>query len=578
MLLADTMALFVRHRFDSGECIMASDQGRTESESRSDGEQRRQASGQKRRAASSASSQQRRTSDTRKPARQGSKTSGQRTSARSSEGRSDRSAKQAGTRSADARRTSTGTKRRSTQTGTRSDDTQRKSGSQRRATPTQREGATSRRSASQAKRRPAARTREGMSERQNSARQKLQSLHLPAGINVAALKELPKPVIAAVCVAALLLVLLVHHTLRFRIQLNGEKATVWRGTSVERLLDKKVVEPSPGNLVAVDGLLIAKGEGERCTVTIDGTTVSDLSTKIHRGADLQITDGGNITEDFTTAKETIPHDTVESSRDFDSYWYTSLHLLSDGQDGLLVKRTGKISGTTVSEIETPAIDAGYITYTAQPDEKAIALTFDDGPWPETTDQILDILEENGAKATFFTIGNQISSYADSVRRANQMGCQVCTHSWDHAAGSGDGTNLTLMTSQEQIDEILKGYQAIADVLGEEPEHIMRAPGGNFYGNLIDTLWQYVDVEVGWDVDTEDWRLPGSDAIAERLLSVQSGQVVLMHDGGGDRTQTVEALRIALPQLKAQGYKFVTIDEMLAYGRPGEDDSGVISVG
>ena len=66
------------------------------------------------------------------------------------------------------------------------------------------------------------------------------------------------------------------------------------------------------------------------------------------------------------------------------------------------------------------------------------------------------------------------------------------------------------------------------------------------------------------MDTEDWRRPGADAIAERLLSAKPGDVVLMHDGGGDRSQTIEALKIALPQLRAEGYKFVTIDQLLAY--------------
>ena len=84
----------------------------------------------------------------------------------------------------------------------------------------------------------------------------------------------------------------------------------------------------------------------------------------------------------------------------------------------------------------------------------------------------------------------------------------------------------------------------------------------------------MDAEIGWDVDTEDWRLPGADAIASRILSVQPGQVILMHDGGGDRSQTVEGLRIALPQLVEQGYSFVTVDELIAYGAP----DGVIDVG
>lgn len=74
----------------------------------------------------------------------------------------------------------------------------------------------------------------------------------------------------------------------------------------------------------------------------------------------------------------------------------------------------------------------------------------------------------------------------------------------------------------------------------------------------------MDAEVGWDVDTEDWRLPGSDAIYAAIMSAQPGQVILMHDGGGDRWQTVEAIRRAVPELVAQGYRLVTIDELLAY--------------
>jgi peptidoglycan/xylan/chitin deacetylase (PgdA/CDA1 family) len=124
-----------------------------------------------------------------------------------------------------------------------------------------------------------------------------------------------------------------------------------------------------------------------------------------------------------------------------------------------------------------------------------------------------------------------------------------------------------MSTEEQIQEIQKGYQAIADVLGEEPSHVIRAPGGNFYGDIVKTLWPYVDVEVGWDIDTEDWKRPGAEAIAQAILSVQPGQVILMHDGGGDRSQTVEALGTALPQLVEQGYSFVTINELLQYGIP-----------
>ncbi len=395
-------------------------------------------------------------------------------------------------------------------------------------------------------------------------------------IDFASLAKLPKPVLAGAGVAVLLVLLLFHHLLRFGITVNGERTTIWRGATIEKVLDKGLVDPKPGNLLSVDGSVIAEGEGERCSATIDGTK-AELTAKIHRGADVQIGDGGDTTEEFTEKRETIPHGTSDGDRSFEAYWFGSIHLLSDGQDGTMVKRTGKISGTTVEEVETPAVDAGYSIYTARPEDKVVALTFDDGPWPDTTNQILDILEENGAKATFFTIGNQIAEQPDAVRRAHEMGCQVCTHTWDHAEGSGGGVDLTLMSADEQVNEVQRGFEAIAQVLGEEPAHIMRAPGGNFHDEIINTLWSLVDAEIGWDVDTMDWSRPGSDAIAEVILSVQPGQVVLMHDGGGDRSQTVEALRTALPQLVEQGYRFVTISELIAYGKPDTASDGILTV-
>lgn len=406
------------------------------------------------------------------------------------------------------------------------------------------------------------------------------SNRVPLSVRLKQLRELPVPVLAGCGVALLLVLVLAHHALRFGITLNGERATVWRGTSIEKLLDKGLVDPKPGNLLAVDGTLLEEGAGYRCTALIDGTD-AELTAKIHRGAEVTITDGGDATEEYTSKEEVIPHGTSDASREFDAYWGGSIHLLSDGKDGKLEKRTGKISGVTVEEVIEPAEDAGYSIYTAHPDEKVVALTFDDGPWDSTTDQILDILQENNAKATFFTIGSQIAGHEEQIRRENELGCQVCTHSWDHAEGSGQGVNLTFMSAEEQVNEITKGYAAIADVLGEEPSHVTRCPGGNFYGEMVDTLWPYIDAEIGWDVDTEDWSLPGSDYISEMILSVQPGQVILMHDGGGDRTQTVEALRTALPQLVEQGYKFITIDELLAYGKGNTSATtgadGVVSV-
>ena len=250
-----------------------------------------------------------------------------------------------------------------------------------------------------------------------------------------------------------------------------------------------------------------------------------------------------------------------------SYYNGSIHVFSAGEDGQKTVRTGKVSGKTVEEVTKQPTDAGYSSYHANVgDQKVIALTFDDGPWPTTTGQILDILKENGAHATFFQIGEQVAGMADTEKRIVEEGNQVATHTWDHARGSGQGVNLTIMSAEEQRTEVQRGFEAIESALGTSVTHVLRAPGGNYYGPLVDNLKDLVDAEIGWDVDTKDWSRPGTEAIEQALLSAKPGDVVLMHDGGGDRSQTVEALRSALPKLVAQGYKFVTVDELMAYGK------------
>ncbi|MBQ3267618.1 MAG: polysaccharide deacetylase family protein [Atopobiaceae bacterium] len=376
-------------------------------------------------------------------------------------------------------------------------------------------------------------------------------------------------VLGAAAVLVLALVLGINHLTRIRVTVNDQPVTVSSWSTVQRLLDRDIVTPVPGDLLAVDGSVITEGGGDVASVTINGEAAT-VTTKLSRGDVVTIGDGADVTEEYTSTEEPIAHGSSSDEALFENYWNGSIHLLSDGQDGVRTTRTGSVSGKTVTEVTTPAIDAGFHIYTANVGEdKVIALTFDDGPWPETTDAILDILEQYGAHATFFTIGNQIAEHPDQVKRAIELGCQVCTHTWDHAAGSGGGVNICYMSAEEQVNEIQQGYKAIADVTGSEPPHYFRAPGGNFYGEAVTNLWPYVDAEIGWDVDTEDWRQPGSDYIAQMILSAKPGQVILMHDGGGDRWQTVEGLKQAIPQLVEQGYTFVTIEELLAYGAPTE---------
>ena len=124
--------------------------------------------------------------------------------------------------------------------------------------------------------------------------------------------------------------------------------------------------------------------------------------------------------------------------------------------------------------------------------------------------------------------------------------------------------MTRQSPEKQIEEVQQGQQTITDATGKEASKVFRSPGGNYHDDIIWNLQPYVTAEIGWNIDTEDWQRPGAEAIAEAIMSAKSGDIILMHDGGGPRTQTIDALRIALPYLKEKGFKFVTIDELLAY--------------
>lgn len=372
-------------------------------------------------------------------------------------------------------------------------------------------------------------------------------------------------------VAAVLVVLLVAPTAyymfttpaSFNITLNGETKTIERFDSVDSLIKDGLANPQPGDYLAVDGSVIEAGGGEESRIAVNDKDARATFWPLHQGDAVIIEDGADVTEDYTSEEITSDPEGVETG-------WGAVHAYVDGKPRVAELRTGKDSGRTAEVEIQAAVASSYVKYNAQTgDDKVVALTFDDGPWPETTKQVLDVLDQYGAKATFFTIGDQVANHSDLVKRASDAGHQICTHSWDHAAGSGNGVDLTRMSAEEQIAEVTKGYEAIEAVTGTTASHVFRAPGGNFTGSIVWTLRDYVDAEIGWNVDTEDWRRPGADAIANRIMSAKSGEIVLMHDGGGDRTQTVEALKTALPYLKDQGFRFVTMDELLAYNSPAD---------
>lgn len=343
------------------------------------------------------------------------------------------------------------------------------------------------------------------------------------------------------------------------VVLNGEEKTIdGDARSIQGLIDKGVVQVVPGDLIAVDNSVLEAGQGKVCTAVVNDAETEDYEAHLYEGDVIQLTDGADIMEEHTdTNPQVIPYE-------FEKRGSGALHVfLSHGEEGEKVTRTGAVSGKTVEAITKEPVNRTLQYYNADTKgDKVIALTFDDGPWDGTTQDILNTLAEYDVKATFYTLGKQIPGNSEVIKQMHEAGHEIATHTYDHAAGSGEGVSLDKMSTQERRDEITKGLAEIEKVTGTEASKAFRAPGGNFNEKTAQDVADLITAEVGWNVDTLDWQLPGADVIAERIMSAENGEIVLMHDGGGDRTQTAAALKQALPYLIEQGYTFVTVSELI----------------
>jgi len=182
---------------------------------------------------------------------------------------------------------------------------------------------------------------------------------------------------------------------------------------------------------------------------------------------------------------------------------------------------------------------------------AIALTIDDGPDPLWTPQILDLLRRNGVRATFSLIGRQAHAYPTLVKRIIAEGHGVCNHSMTHPQP------FSARSAAAVHQEIADAQSAIVDAGGVAPV-LFRAPGGDWSAGVLSAVAGLALVPLGWDVDPRDWSRPGTATVTSRLLAARPGDILLCHDGGGDRAQTVESLRTVLPTLNRQGLRFVTL--------------------
>lgn len=194
-------------------------------------------------------------------------------------------------------------------------------------------------------------------------------------------------------------------------------------------------------------------------------------------------------------------------------------------------------------------------YSVQTDKKVIALTFDISWGDKRTEPILDVLEQNGVKkATFFLSSPWTKSHPEIVSRIMKSGYEIGSHGHKHV-------NYSTLTDEQIRNEIKTAHTIITEVTGKEPS-LLRLPNGDFNKRVLKEAKDQGYTVIQWDTDSLDWLNKGVDNIVNTVVSkAHPGDIVLMHASDSSK-QTHEALPQIIKELKAKGYEFVTVSEML----------------
>lgn len=225
----------------------------------------------------------------------------------------------------------------------------------------------------------------------------------------------------------------------------------------------------------------------------------------------------------------------------------------------LVHLPGSAEARSVPKDRAYYESRGDIVWEVPTQDKFIALTFDDGPDAKLTPKILELLEKYDAKATFFVVGERVKRYPELVKKELAAGHEIGNHSFRHPAFE----TLSVNTIKNEMDQT---QQVIYQTTGHKAV-LFRPPGGVYNENIINLAKQNNMQLIlwSWHQDTRDWSSPGVNKIVRKVLNnARNGDIVLMHDFVYRSSQTPEALKVILPELKKRGFSFVTVSELLTH--------------
>ncbi len=213
---------------------------------------------------------------------------------------------------------------------------------------------------------------------------------------------------------------------------------------------------------------------------------------------------------------------------------------------------GFIKSNLLSITEPPEFYRGNISANVNPGRAMVALTFDDGPNPSSSNRILDTLQKYNSVATFFELGRLVNSYPDVVKREEALGCEVGSHTHTHP-------NLNNLSAEAIQGELANSKAAFTNALGHDVS-LIRPP----YGNANDFVKSQLPYPIiNWNVDTLDWKSRNKDAILAEVRKIGNldGKIILMHS---IYETTADAVEVLVPELINQGYQLVTVSELAYY--------------
>jgi len=314
-------------------------------------------------------------------------------------------------------------------------------------------------------------------------------------------------------------------------------------------LGQAKVRPVGGHVVSITRHKVL-GAGEAARVTLDGQPALAATPLLGIGDVIDVHQGADSLE--PTFDQTVPLAPPAPPAVERSLWHP-------GSPGTAVRVIGVLSHeTSTTETLVPPSAPAPVT------DKVVALTFDDGPWPDTP-QFVEVLVAMHVRATFCMVGRQVPARAAIVREVAAAGMTVCNHTLNHDEGL-DRRSLSVIRR-----ELQGGIDPQVAVLGRAPT-LYRPPGGTLSPAIIDVAEHDGEQVIAWDLDSIDYRKPPPTVLVRRVLAeVRPGSIVLMHDGGGDRSRTLAALPAIIAGLRAQGYAFTTPDAVppVATGAPAE---------